>query len=326
MINSIEEYLKELKKEMAGSDRATVQDALSDAEEYLRTALDNAVNDIAHKSTPEVLGVIIERYGQPAEVAAAYKEIEKRTPPAFGRRVLNEVKPMAPTAPVAPASAPVPPSPVLTTPAPDNRNIFAKFFGVFAEARTWGAFFYLMLAMFLGIAYFTWVMTGFWTSFGLIFALLIGVPVMFLFLLSVRGIGLLEGRLVEALLGVRMPRRPVFTRQDIVFWQKIKNILADRYTWTALVYLFLQMFLGIIYFSVFISLIATSLWLVIGPFIGLTLDVSVFVIGNSAIDPAGWWAVPLWVIAGVLLLTATMHLVKLAGKIHGGWARLMLVR
>jgi uncharacterized membrane protein len=46
MINSIEEYLKELRKEMAGSDRATVQDALSDAEEYLRTALDNAVSEI----------------------------------------------------------------------------------------------------------------------------------------------------------------------------------------------------------------------------------------------------------------------------------------
>jgi uncharacterized membrane protein len=41
MINSVEEYLSELKKELAGSDRATVQDALSDAEEYLRTAMSN---------------------------------------------------------------------------------------------------------------------------------------------------------------------------------------------------------------------------------------------------------------------------------------------
>ena len=42
MINSIEQYLAELKKELAGSDRATIQDALSDAEEYLRTALNSA--------------------------------------------------------------------------------------------------------------------------------------------------------------------------------------------------------------------------------------------------------------------------------------------
>jgi len=318
MINSIEEYLKELKKELAGSDRATVQDALSDAEEYLRTALDSAVSDIAHKSQAEALAPIIERYGQPAEVAAAYKEIEKRTPPAFGRRVLNGVKPVVPAAPVLPLPPPPPP-------LPDTRNIFAKFFGVFGEARTWGAFFYLMLSMFLGIAYFTWTMAGFWTSFGLIFCLLIGVPLMFLFLLSIRGIGLLEGRMVEALLGVRMPHRPQFTRKDIGFWQKIKNILADRYTWTALVYMFLQMFLGIIYFSVFISLIAASLWLVFQPIFGLALDVPSFVIGNYGYYTSAW-LLPFSVVGGVLLLTATMHLVKLAGKIHGGWARLMLVR
>ena len=319
MINSIEEYLKELKKELAGSDRATVQDALADAEEYLRTALDSAVKDIANKSEAEALAPIIERYGQPAEVAAAYKEIERRTPPAFGRRVLNEVKPMAPAPPVAP----VPPSPV-TAPAQDNRNIFIKFFGVFAEARTWGAFFYILLSMFLGIAYFTWVVTGLSVSAGLLI-LVIGLPILFLFLLSIRGIGLLEGRLVEALLGVRMPRRPVFTRKDIGFWQKIKNILADRYTWTSLVYMFLHMFLGIIYFSVFISLISASLWLVFQPIFGLALDIPSFVIGNYGYYTSGW-LLPFSVIGGVLLLTATMHLVKLTGKIHGAWARLMLVR
>ena len=38
MINTIEEYLSQLKEELAGNDRATIQDALSDAEEYLRNA------------------------------------------------------------------------------------------------------------------------------------------------------------------------------------------------------------------------------------------------------------------------------------------------
>ena len=41
MINSIEEYLRQLKKEMSGCDRATIQDALSDSEEYLRNALES---------------------------------------------------------------------------------------------------------------------------------------------------------------------------------------------------------------------------------------------------------------------------------------------
>lgn len=317
MITSIEEYLAELKKELAGSDRATVQDALSDAEEYLRTALGNAGNDIAHKSIAETLAPIIERYGQPVEVAAAYKEIEKRTPPAFSRRVYNEAKQAAPVLP----ADPMPPAAAIAI--PDNRNIFAKFFGVFAEGRTWGAFFYLMLAMFLGIVYFTWAVTGLSVSFGLII-LIIGLPILFLFLLSVRGIGLLEGRLVEALLGVRMPRRPTFTRKDVGFWQQIKNMFLDRYTWTALVYMLIQMVLGIIYFNVFIALISASLWLVLQPIFGLALDVPSFVIGNYRYYTSGW-VLPFSIIGGVVLLTATMHLVKLTGKMHGAWAKLMLV-
>ncbi len=41
MKNSIDRYLVELKKELSGVDKATTQDALADAEEYLSTALDN---------------------------------------------------------------------------------------------------------------------------------------------------------------------------------------------------------------------------------------------------------------------------------------------
>ena len=43
MYNSVEKYLDALKKEMDGIDKATVQDALSDAEEHLRTALETAL-------------------------------------------------------------------------------------------------------------------------------------------------------------------------------------------------------------------------------------------------------------------------------------------
>ena len=41
MIKSIEQYLDLLKAELSGSDVATVQDALADAEEHLRAALAN---------------------------------------------------------------------------------------------------------------------------------------------------------------------------------------------------------------------------------------------------------------------------------------------
>jgi hypothetical protein len=321
MINSIEQYLAELKQELAGSDRATIQDALSDAEEYLRTALDSAVKDNARVSESAALASIIERYGQPKEVAAAYKENESRIPPTFGRPAYKAAESAVATIPVA--VAPVPAA-TASTVAPDTRNFFARFFGVFAEPRAWAALFYLLFTLGTGIAYFSWAITGISVSAGLL-VLIVGIPIFGLFLLSFRGIALLEGRLVEALLGVRMPHRPLFSRKDVGWWQKFKNLFTERQTWTAGLYMILQMPLGIIYFSLFVSLIAGSLALIFKPITELVFGVPTFTIGDFGyFTPT--WAMPFAVIGGVLLLTATMHLVKYIGKLHGGFAKVMLVR
>ena len=42
MIKSVEEYLDQLKNELNGSDAATIQDALADAEEHRQRANDPA--------------------------------------------------------------------------------------------------------------------------------------------------------------------------------------------------------------------------------------------------------------------------------------------
>jgi hypothetical protein len=311
MINSIEQYLSELKKELAGSDRATTQDALSDAEEYLRTALGNALKDYAQISEAEALAPIIEKYGLPKEVAAAYKEIESRTPPAFSRP--DYKKPELPAVP--PAAAPV---------VIDKRPFYARFFGVFAEPRAWGALIYLLLSLGTGIAYFTWAVTGLSLSGGLL-VLIVGIPILGLFLLSARGIALIEGRLIEALLGVRMPRRPLFSRKDIGWWQKFKTLFTERQTWTAVLYMLLQMPLGIIYFTVFVSLIAGSVGLILKPISELVWGIPSFIIGDYGYYTPTW-LFPFCVIGGVLLLFATMHLAKYTGKLHGAFAKAMLVR
>jgi hypothetical protein len=310
MINSIEEYLSKLKKELAGSDRATVQDALADAEEYLRTALDNAMKSNNPASEAEALAQIIEKYGQPKEIAAAYKEIESRVPPALSRPAPKESE-----APAVPAAAPA---------VPDTRPFYVRFFGVFAEPRAWGALIYLLFTLGTGIAYFTWAVTGLSVSAGLL-VLIVGLPILGLFLLSARGIALLEGRLIEAMLGIRMPRRPLFTRKDIGWWQKFKSLLVERHTWTAVLYMIFQMPLGIIYFTVIVTLIAASVWLIGRPIWELVYDLPTFVIQPYAYyTPA--WAMPFVVIGGILLLFVTMHLAKYFGKMHGMMAKVMLVK
>ncbi len=306
MKNSIDRYLAELKKELSGLDRATTQDALADAEEYLHTALDNHAGESAI-TAEQAFREIMEKYGTPAEVAAAYRDLEVRQNRVYVPPADKEAE--TATAHLSP---------------PDMRPWYLKLFGVFAEPRAWSALLYVILTLATGIIYFTWVVTGVSLSAGLL-VLIIGIPVAVLFLLSVRGIALVEGRIVEALLGVRMPRRQLFTRRDLSLWQKLKSLLTQRQTWTTMIYMVLQYPLGVIYFSVVTSLIGASAWMIGRPVFELVFDWPLFINYNAHYYTQPW-ALVFWVIGGVLLLTGTMHLVKLIGKLHGSLAKAMLVR
>ena len=311
MNNGIEKYLSELKKELSDRDRAIIQDALSDAEEHLRNGLNSALEANPQLPEDQALVDIIEKYGSPSEVAAAYREIEFRTPPALVAPAYKEIEAEATPESAEPA-------------VPDTRPLYLKFFGIFADLRAWGALLYLIFALATGIIYFTWAVTGLSVSLSLLI-LIIGIPVAMVFLLSVRGIALVEGRIVEALLGVRMPRRPLFSRKDIGWWQKIKGMITSRHTWTAIVYMIFQMPLGIIYFTVIITLISASLW-------GIALPITQFVFDIPFVQTYDYhyylagWVMPFTVIGGILLLTGTMHLIKATGRLHGYWTKVMLVR
>ena len=295
MIPSINEYLYQLKKELAASDSATIQDALSDAEEHLRTALNSAVESQPDVLEADALPLIIEKYGLPAEVAAAYRDIEARVPPAF-----------------------MPPA------ATNNRTIFSRFFGVFADPRAWGALLYLLFSLGTGILYFTWATTGISMSLGFLI-LIIGLPFAGLFLLSVRGLALVEGRIVEALLGIRMPRRPLFSGRNIGWWPQLKALVTEKRTWITMIYMIIQLPLGTIYFSVFITLIALSLYGVALPVLQLGFDLPVSYFHGVAYYLVGWM-LPLVVVAGILLATLTMHLANYVGHMHGALAKTLLVR
>src|SRR5512137_938561 len=85
MINTISEYLEQLKAELAGNDPATVQDALSDAEEYLRNALENKQKAEPGLAEADALPSIIEEFGSPPEFAEEYKQIEEHIRPSLSR-------------------------------------------------------------------------------------------------------------------------------------------------------------------------------------------------------------------------------------------------
>jgi hypothetical protein len=116
----------------------------------------------------------------------------------------------------------------------------------------------------------------------------------------------------------------LFASKDRTLWQRFKALVSDKHTWFSVIYMLLQMPLGIIYFTVFITLIAVSIWFIVRPVLELVFGQPVFIADVPYFTPG--WLMPFAVVGGLLLLVLTMHLVRLAGRLHGRLAKAMLVR
>jgi Putative sensor/HAAS len=308
-VRSIEDYLQRLKEELAGSDPALIQDALYDAEEYLRQATGGAGSPAtagpaaqapsgtgAAAAGADELQQAIQRFGTPREVAEAYHETEIQVAAAMAQ----------------PAARPA------TDP-------WQKVFGVFLDPRAYGSLLYMFLSLATGILYFTWAVTGLSLSLGLS-VLIIGLPFFLFFLASIRLFALLEGRLVESLLGVRMPRRPQFASQAGSIWARLRVWLRDGRTWTTLLYMVLKLPLGIFSFVIFTVLTTLSLALLAAPVAQLFIDHPVITFYDDNGIYATPWLAPIFWLAGLLDLLVTMHLARALGRVHGAIVKAMLVR
>jgi len=299
---SIAEYLEQLRAALVGADPALVQDALYDAEEYLRSEM--AENP--KKSEAEVIASVAGSYGAPDEVADIYRDTEVTV-----NRALR---------------AP-PPRP--------RKSALGDFFGVIADPRAYTSMFYMVLSLATGIFYFTWVVAGASLSAGLA-VLIIGIPFVILFFGSVRILSLVEGRLVEVMLGERMPRRPLYAERGKPLLQRIADMFIDPRTWSTMVYFLAMLPLGIIYFTITVTMIAIALGFIAAP-------VAVWFFGaNAALGVDHWqllsirddvigtsvelWALPLLFVAGFLLLFFTLHVVRGIGMLHGLLAKHLLVK
>ncbi|MBI5823376.1 MAG: sensor domain-containing protein [Chloroflexi bacterium] len=292
MFNTVEEYLDALKTEMKDADPALVQDAQADAREYLSTALSVAREAVPEISETDALRKIVEEYGMPEETASAYREVERRTSPALKQAV-------------------------------KSGSALGRFFGVYTDPRAWGALLYMFIAFVTGVFYFTWAVTG--VSVSISFLIFIfGFPFALLFLLSVRGLALLEGRLVEALLGVRMPRRPLFSHQGMKWFDRLKALLTDKATWLMLVYMLLQFVLGTAYFVLIVTVLSFSLSFMAIPVLqGFFMQGAIYNNGIRYFFPT--WSYPLFVLGGFFLWTTFMNIARGIGQLHGKMAKWLLV-
>jgi uncharacterized membrane protein len=295
---SIDQYLRQLREELAGADSALIQDALYDAEEYLRAEV------AAHpdKSEADVLELIASTYGAPDEVATAYRDTEVKVKAA------------------------------MATPRKEATSAMGRFFGVFLDPRTYTSLFLMLLGLPRGIIYFVLAVTGLSLSAGFS-VLIIGVPFFLMFTAICRVVSLAEGRLIEAMTGVRMPRRPVYQGTALGFWARIGEMLKDPRTWTTIAYFVLMLPMGILYFVIAVAGLSVSLSLTALPIIGVLGQAGWFGLGGvevfSTAQPE--WVfhtglgIPLLGLAGVLLLTSLMHLARATGKLQAMFAKSMLV-
>jgi uncharacterized membrane protein len=295
---SIDQYLRQLREELAGADAALIQDALYDAEEYLRAEV------AAHpdKSESDVLELIASTYGAPDEVAAAYRDTEVKVKAA------------------------------MATPRKVPKSKLGAFFGVFLDPRAYTSLFFMLLCLATGIIYFVFAIVGLSMSAGLA-VLIIGVPFFLMFVAVGRVVSLAEGRLIEAMTGVRMPRRPVYQGSALGFWARIGEMLRDRRTWTTIAYFVLMLPIGIIYFVLAVVGLCVSLAFIALPIAAVCAQAGWFGMGGvevfSHAQPE-WifdsgFAIPILGVAGVLLLTSLMHLARGIGRLHALFAKSMLV-
>ena len=302
MFESVESYLKALKSAFRGADPALVQDALWDAEAHLGSGL--AVLKVEHPemSEPEALTSILATFGTPEEVAEAYLEREAVVAHALNPKGVSIVA--EPDAPLAP---------------------WPGLFEVLRTPKAYTSLLYLVMSLATGIFFFTWAVTGLSLSLGL-FILIIGIPFAIAFLGSVRMLALVEGRLVEALLDVRMPRRPSLLPEGKGWMERLRNLLTDGHTWTSLAYLVLHLPLGVLFFTLMVTGLSLSVSFMLAPFAHWLFGSSaMFDFGYGQLPNTGWILI-VNAVGGFFGLLGTLHLALALGRFQGYLAKHMLVR
>jgi uncharacterized membrane protein len=297
---SITGYLLALRAALAGADPALIQDALYDAEEHIRA--EAAANP--GQPEAELLAHIARTYGTPDEVAAAYRDTEARVSAALTPPISRTVQ---------------------------STNPLRRFFSVYSDPRAYVSLFFMVLSLVTGIFYFTFAVTGLSLSLGLAI-LIIGLPVFLGFVGITRVISLAEGRLLEAVSGERMPRRPVHPGAPQKLVERIIQMLKDPRTWSTVVYFLLMLPLGTFYFVVAVTGVSLGLSFFLIPPVGIAQRLG-WLPWEGAIKPItispAWLDTPIgWVFCGVfglLVLTTLLHVARVVTRIHARTAKTLLV-
>ena len=285
---SIQTYINDLTHALSGQDHALIQDAVVDAELHFRAALSD--NQTQHTSIKS----IIENYGSPEETAQTYRDMESTVSFAFNGKVEQK--------------------------KPQKSN---RFYSILTEKDVYPAVAFSFLSLPLGIIYFAWtVFIGATSLVASIF--IVGAPVLLFYLKSMQYFSLFEGRLIESLLGERMPRRVNYTQQpeSLSVFQRIKLQLGQKQAWTSALYLALRLPIGILIFLINVVPLCLSVGVILTPVFDPILH---SINPENQIDLELYW-LPLTLPLGLCCLILSLKLTKYLTKIQANLAKSMLVK
>ena len=147
-----------------------------------------------------------------------------------------------------------------------------------------------------------------------------------------RVISLGEGRLLEAVSGERMPRRPVHPGAPDGLVARILEMVKDVRTWTTLIYMLMMLPLGTVYFVTAVTGISVGVSFLLVPVAGIAQRLGWWVpwelqgrscsVRPGSTRQAGW---VFDVAFGVVVLTTLLHVARAVVSIHARTAKMLLV-
>ena len=211
----------------------------------------------------------------------------------------------------------------------------SAFFRPVLEGRSYLALLYVLARLPLAIAYLALLVVGLSIGFSMLVVGL-GLLILLLTLFAVRFWAAFERDLLRWWFGYEFAPMALSTPPGTRRLRRLANFLINPVTWKSLVYVGLQIPIGALMFALFIALLAVAAGLVAAPLSALALAGPLP--AGAALEPAPLQQLiqslpqgPLavlgaWVLAGVGLALAvgTLHLARLAVRLHGIVARVML--
>jgi len=145
------------------------------------------------------------------------------------------------------------------SPTPAWRSLLAPL----TTSRGYRALTYHLLGLPLGIAYFTWFVTGMATGLGLAITL-IGIPILTVVLASVRPLLAGERALANALIDAEIDSAPLSPGGE-GWLGRFKAYWTDKATWRGMLYLLLRFPAGTAAFSIAVSVYGVALMFIAAP-------------------------------------------------------------